>query len=90
MRTAVGIELESLTDAPAELPDDQDERIEIIMFPDQNAPLLKKENINSPIQITRSHIRIQDYKQVRKRGHTESITREAPSQSKTVGGIHYQ
>ena len=51
MRAAVGIELESLTDAPAELPDDQDERIEIMMFPDQNTPLLKKENINSPSRL---------------------------------------
>ena len=47
LRTAAGIELESFTGAPAELPDDQDERIGIMMFPDQNAPLLKKENINS-------------------------------------------
>ena len=51
LRTAAGIELESFTGAPAELPDDQDERIEIMMFPDQNAPLLKKENINSPSRL---------------------------------------
>ena len=51
LRAAAGIELESLTDAPAELPDDQDERIEKMMFPDQNAPLLKKENINSPSRL---------------------------------------
>ena len=51
MRTAAGIELESFTGAPAELPDNRDERIEIMMFPDQNAPLLKKENINSPSRL---------------------------------------
>ena len=51
LRTAAGIELESFTGAPAELPDDQDKRIEIMMFPDQNAPLLKKENINSPSRL---------------------------------------
>ena len=51
LRIAAGIELESFTGAPAELPDDQDERIEIMMSPDQNAPLLKKENINSPSRL---------------------------------------
>ena len=51
LRTAAGTELESFTGAPAQLPDDQDERIEIMLFPDQNAPLLKKENINSPSRL---------------------------------------
>ena len=51
LRTAAGIELESFTGAPTELLDDQDKRIEIMMFPDQNAPLLKKENINIPSRL---------------------------------------
>ena len=40
--TAARIEMESVTCRPAELPDDQVERIEIMMLPDPNAPQLKK------------------------------------------------
>ena len=90
LRAAAGIELESLTDAPAELLDDQDERIEIMMFPDQNTPLLKKENINSPSRLLTATYAFKIINKFGKRGHTESITREVPSQSKTVGSMHYR
>ena len=51
LRTAAGIEMESVTHGPAELPDDQAERIEIMLLPDPNAPQLKKEKINSPSRL---------------------------------------
>ena len=51
LRTAAGADIEAVTRRPAELPDDQVERIEIMMFPDPNAPRLKKEKINSPSRL---------------------------------------
>ena len=51
LRTAAGIEMESVTRGPAELLDDQAERIEIMLLPDPNAPQLKKEKINSPFRL---------------------------------------
>ena len=51
LRTAARIEMESVTRGPAELPDDQAERIKIMLLPDPNTPQLKKEKINSPSRL---------------------------------------
>ena len=51
LRTAVGLDIEAVTNRPAELPDDQAERIEVMMFPDPNTSWLKKEKINSPTRL---------------------------------------
>ena len=51
LRTAASMEMESVSPRPAELPDDQSERIEIMLLPDPNTPHLKKEKINSPSRL---------------------------------------
>ena len=51
VKTAAGLDIEAVTNRPAELPDDQMERIEVMIVPDQNTSRLKKEKINSPTRL---------------------------------------
>ena len=51
LRTTAGLDIEAVTNRPTELPDDQAERIEAMMFLDTNMPRLKKEKINSPTRL---------------------------------------
>ena len=51
LRTAAEVDIESANHRDAELPNNQAERIEIMLFPDPNMPRLKKEKINSPTRL---------------------------------------
>ena len=51
LRTAAGVDIETTTSRPTELPEKQAKRIEIIITPDPNAPQFKKEKINSPMRL---------------------------------------
>ena len=51
LKTAVGVDIEAVTNRPTELPDDQAERIEVMIVPDSNTSRLKKEKKNSPTRL---------------------------------------
>ena len=51
LRTALGLDIEAVTNGPAELPDNQAGRIEVMIVPDPNMSQLKKEKINSPTRL---------------------------------------
>ena len=45
------MDIEATTSKPKELPEEQAERIEILITPDPNTPQLKKEKVNSPTRL---------------------------------------
>ena len=51
LRTAAGADKEAATGRHTELPEKQAEKIEMLIFPDPNAPQLRKEKINSPTRL---------------------------------------
>ena len=51
LRSTAGVDMEATTSKPTELPENQAERLEILITPDPNAPQFKKEKINSPTRL---------------------------------------
>ena len=51
LRTPAGVDITATTSKPKELPEEQAERIEILITPDPDTPQLKREKVNSPTRL---------------------------------------
>ena len=51
LRTSAGVDITATTSKPKELPEEQAERIEILITPDPDTPQLKREKVNSPTRL---------------------------------------
>ena len=60
IKTTSAFKLPDIPDKVSELPDNPEERVELLMMPNPTANTLKDERVNSPHKIIGSHVGIQD------------------------------
>ena len=87
LNTTVGLDIATTTNKTPELPDDQAEWVKLMIVPDPEASLLKKEK-KQPYQTAHSHLRVQNHKQVWEWNDTTKDAGVIPRKSKTAGGMY--